>query len=143
MEQVIGFNGGVSSTSKGEDMSKKKNVTLRISPEEIEKRLHQLGEELGLDDNVLFITTAERYMTQVRTMQKLQDIIDEEGALVEKEYVKGRGNVYVHPAITCYNSTATSANQTAITLVKIISHEGKEGAQDAGEEIMSFLTGKK
>ena len=40
--------------------------------------------------------------------------------MVTKEYVKGRGNVYTHPAISEYNKTATSANQTVATLIKII-----------------------
>lgn len=40
--------------------------------------------------------------------------------MVTKEYVKGRGNVYTHPAIGEYNKTATSANQTVATLIKII-----------------------
>ena len=51
---------------------------------------------------------------------ELEQKIKEDGMLVTKEYVKGRGNVYTHPAINEYNKTATASNQTVATLIKII-----------------------
>ena len=53
-------------------------------------------------------------------LNKLEEEIGESGVLVTKQYVKGRENVYTHPAVTDYNRTATSANQTVQTLLKII-----------------------
>ena len=67
--------------------------------------------------------------------------IKEQGSLVTKEYVKGRENIYTHPAIGEYNKTATAANQTVTTLVKIIK-ELRDNESDAGSEILSFLRGE-
>ena len=56
-------------------------------------------------------------------MQILNDLerhIKEEGSTVTKEYVKGRGNIYVNPSIVSYNKTAVSANQTVATLINIL-----------------------
>ena len=64
--------------------------------------------------------TFKRYQVQINILNELEKKINEDGTLVTKEYVKGRGNVYTHPAIGEYNKTATSANQTVATLIKII-----------------------
>lgn len=74
----------------------------------------------GLEDNVLFKTTYERYCTQVDIMESLKASIEEDGPLVTKEYVKGRGNLYVNPAITEYNRTASAANITVNALLNIL-----------------------
>ena len=66
--------------------------------------------------------------------------IKEDGTLVTKEYVKGRGNVYTHPAIAEYNKTATASNQTVATLMKIIKtlrNEDDDGESD--DELLSAL----
>lgn len=91
------------------------------------------AEEKGLNENYFFKTTFERYQTQLHIMSELKDSIDIEGPLVEKEYVKGRPNISINPAITEYNKTATAANQTVSTLIKILSSFGSasEGSQPA------------
>ena len=40
--------------------------------------------------------------------------------MIAKEYVKGRENLYTHPAIKEYNSTTNAANRTVSTLIDII-----------------------
>ena len=40
--------------------------------------------------------------------------------LVKKEYVKGRANLYINPAINAYNSTAGAADKTAQLLIRYI-----------------------
>jgi hypothetical protein len=67
-----------------------------------------------------FVTTFKRYQVQMKILADLEKTIAEDGMTVTKEYVKGRRNVYTNPAISEYNRTATAANQTVVTLMKII-----------------------
>lgn len=51
--------------------------------------------------------------------------------IVTKEYVKGRENRYVNPAVAEYNKTMKTFNDTVATIMKII--DGFK-ADDGGEE---------
>ena len=93
-----------------------KKLNLQEQAEEILKK----AEKKGVQTNFFFATTFERYLTQIKIMQDLKNEINEIGVTVKKEYVKGRTNVYTNPAITEYNKTATAANGTASTLLKIV-----------------------
>ena len=70
----------------------------------------------------------------------LEKAIKEQGSLVTKEYVKGRANVYTHPAIGEYNKTSTAANQTVVTLMKIITTL-RDKDDEGADELLSFITG--
>lgn len=78
------------------------------------------AEERGTTSNFFFLTTFKRYQVQMSILTQLEKQISEEGTMVSKEYVKGRKNLYVNPAITEYNKTATATNNTVATLLKII-----------------------
>ena len=78
------------------------------------------AENKGVSTNFFFTTTFKRYQVQMKILTELEKQIDEEGPVVEKEYVKGRKNIYTTPAITEYNRTATAANGTVVTLIKIV-----------------------
>ena len=97
------------------------------------KEVLRIAQEHGAEQNFFFITTFERYQVQLGILEDLEKQIEEDGALVTKEYVKGRQNVYTHPAITEYNKTSTSANQTVATLIKIIKSL-RNGENEDGEE---------
>lgn len=56
----------------------------------------------------------------MKILRDLEKVIKAEGVVVEKEYVKGRKNIYTNPAITEYNKTATAANGTVSTLINIV-----------------------
>ena len=89
----------------------------------LEKQAEEIlrqARKTGLKSNFFFSTTFARYMQQLKMLRELQGAIDEHGPLVQKEYVKGRKNVYTNPAITEYNRTATAANGTVVTLIKIV-----------------------
>ena len=106
----------------------KKAKTLSEQADEILKQ----AEAKGLLNNFFFKTTFQRYTVQMKIMNDLQKCIDADGATVEKEYVKGRKNIYTNPAITEYNKTATAANGTVATLINIIkafSDEGEQGSK--------------
>jgi len=76
--------------------------------------------EKGIEHTFMFTTTFQRYVELISHMAELQKSIKEQGCLVTKEYVKGRQNIYVHPAINAYNATAAQANNTANILMRFI-----------------------
>jgi hypothetical protein len=115
----------------------KKKLTLNEQANEI----LAIAEKHGVEQNFFFLTTFKRYQVQINILNDLERQIKEQGSLVTKEYVKGRENIYTHPAISEYNKTATAANQTVTTLVKIIK-ELRDNESDAGSEILSFLRGE-
>ena len=115
----------------------KKKLTLNEQANEI----LAIAEKHGVEQNFFFLTTFKRYQVQINILNDLERQIKEQGSLVKTEYVKGRENIYTHPAIGEYNKTATAANQTVMTLVKIIK-ELRDNESDAGSEILSFLRGE-
>ena len=74
----------------------------------------------GVEQNFLFITTFKRYQVQLRLLGEIEKELADGGITVTKEYVKGRTNVYSHPAVGAYSKMSDSANRTAATLMKII-----------------------
>ena len=118
-------------------MSKDKKMTLNEQAQEILR----IAEEHGVEQNFFFLTTFKRYQVQINILNDLEKQIKEQGSLVTKEYVKGRQNIYTHPAIGEYNKTSTAANQTVTTLMKIITTLRKD--DDGGDELLEFLGMKK
>lgn len=110
---------------KGMTLTEQANEILRIA------------EQHGVEQNFFFITTFKRYQVQINILNDLEKRIKEDGSLVTKEYVKGRQNVYTHPAIGEYNKTSTAANQTVSTLMKIITTLRKD--EEDTDELMAFL----
>lgn len=93
--------------------------------EQAEKVLAE-AESRGVSSNYFFATTFKRYQVQMHMLAELEKAIDEHGATVTKEYVKGRQNLVANPAITEYNKTATAANGTVSTLINIVKAIPKE-----------------
>ena len=106
-----------------------KKLTLN---EQAEKIL-EIAENSGVQANFFFVTTFKRYKVQINILTELEAQIKKDGVLVTKQYVKGRENVYSHPAISDYNRTTDSANKTVTTLMKIIRTLGKN-TEDGSEE---------
>ena len=112
----------------------------KLSLQEQAKEVLRIAQEHGVEQNFFFITTFKRYQVQINILTELEKKIQQDGALVTKEYVKGRENVYTHPAISEYNKTCTSANQTVATLIKIIkSLRDNEGENDGEDELLKAL----
>lgn len=110
----------------------------------------RIASEHGVEQNFFFLTTFKRYQVQIHILNDLEATIKAEGNTVTKEYVKGRKNVYTHPAIGEYNKTSTAANQTVTTLMKIITTMRKDdeaaggnGEGEAGDALLAFLMGHK
>lgn len=115
----------------------KKSLTLNEQAQEIMK----IAEASGVQTNFFFITTFKRYQVQINILNELEKKIKEDGALVTKEYVKGRGNVYTHPAIQEYNRTTDSANKTVSTLIKIIKGFKGEDAENDIDPLLAIING--
>lgn len=115
----------------------KKALTLDQQAEMIEKQ----AEASGLQSNYFFVTTFDRYKTQIKILSELKARIEEDGALVTKEYVKGRGNLYTHPAISEYNRTTDSANKTVSTLIKIINGFKEDQKESDIDPLMAIING--
>lgn len=98
------------------------------------KQILKIAEQYGVEKNFLFITTFQRYTVQLKVLQDLEEAIEEHGSTVEKEYVKGRKNLYTNPAIKEYNNAVNSANKTVSTLMSIIKTNSEKYNDDNGEE---------
>lgn len=122
-------------------MANKKAAKKKLSLQEQADEILRIAEEYGVEQNFFFLTTFKRYQVQINILTSLEKKIKEDGALVTKEYVKGRENIYTHPAISEYNKTATAANQTVTTLMKIVTTLRDDAENNAGSEIVAFLRG--
>ena len=105
------------------------------------KQLLNLAKEAGVDENYFFVTTFERYQVQLDILAELKKSIEEEGTLVQKEYVKGRKNLYTNPAISDYNRTTDSANKTVATLIRIIKNFGNGIVQEESDPLLDIING--
>lgn len=101
----------------------------------------RLAEESGLQSNYFFVTTFERYEMQLLILEKLKVAIEDEGMLVEKEYVKGRKNIYTNPAVSDYNRTTDSANKTVATLLRILKNFDAEMSQEESDPLLDIING--
>lgn len=109
------------------DMPKTIKVDLNKQAQEILTR----AQEKGVEHSFLFVTTFQRYKEHITHLSELEKAIKESGTMVTKEYVKGRGNLYVNPAINAYNSTAGAADKTAQLLIRYIVSPLRD--EDSGE----------
>lgn len=92
-----------------------------------------------MEQNFFFLTTFKRYQVQLGILNDLEKTIKEEGILVTKEYVKGRKNVYSHPAVADFNKTTDSANKTVATLMKIITTLRDRNDEDIEDPLLNIL----
>lgn len=109
--------------------------------EEKEQAILRKAQENGLECDYLFSTTFDRYVRQLRTLVELDKVIAESGTLVTKEYVKGRGNIYIHPAVAQFDRTTDSANKTVATLLKIFKNFGVDSGEDEIDPLMDIING--
>lgn len=106
------------------------------------KEIMDAAEEKGVQSNFFFITTFQRYLTQISILQQLEEIIHkEEEVLVTKEYVKGRKNLYSNPAVNEYNKTTDSANKTIACLLKIVRSFSETEPSKSDDALMDAING--
>lgn len=112
---------------------------LQAQADEILRR----AQEAGLETNFFFITTFDRYMSQLKILEDLKATIDDNSSLIEQTYVKGRSNVVLNPAIRAFNSTTDSANKTVSTLIRIINGFEDKDAEAGEDPLLSIINGGK
>jgi hypothetical protein len=111
----------------------------KLTLQEQANRILEQAQEKGVQSNFFFVTTFKRYQVHMKILSDLEKAINEYGATVTKEYVKGRQNLVANPAITEYNKTATAANGTVSTLINIIKTLSNE--PDSMDALSEFLNG--
>lgn len=112
---------------------------------EIEKQEAEIldqARQAGVSENYLFATTFERYSTLIRMCASLKEEFEKADVVVSKEYVKGRENVVLHPALRAYNTTAATANKTAESLMKLINAFDIKDGQHGKSKLMRALNGE-
>lgn len=114
-----------------------KKQDLKMQADEILR----LAAESGLQSNYFFVTTFERYQTQLEILDSLRQTINDEGLMVTKEYVRGRKNLYESPAIQSFNRTTDSANKTVATLLRIIKSFEAESSHEETDPLMDIING--
>ena len=114
----------------------------KISLNEQAEEILQIAERYGVEQNFFFLTTFKRYQVQLKILNDLEKTIKQDGILVTKEYVKGRKNVYSHPAISDYNRTTDSANKTIVTLMKIITTLRDKQDDNETDPLLEILSGR-
>ena len=114
----------------------------QIELEEKGKMLLEEAEKFNFDDNYFFKNTLLNYQTQLKVIAQLKAEIEKGETLIEKEYVKGRKNICINPCITEYNKTVTAANNTALTLTKLLEiAKGKIEDDDSEDPLLKALDG--
>jgi hypothetical protein len=115
----------------------RKEKTLQEQAEEIMR----LAEESGVQTNFFFVTTFDRYLSQLAILEELKATIEDNESLVTQTYVKGRSNVVLNPAIRAFNSTTDSANKTVSTLMRIINGFESEDKSDDVDPLLKVING--
>ena len=113
----------------------------KMSLKDQAKEILRLAEESGLQSNYFFVTTFERYQVQLQILDDLKKAINENGMLVNKEYVKGRKNVYSNPAVSDFNRTTDSANKTVATLLRILKSFDVNESHEEIDPLMDIING--
>ena len=113
----------------------------KMSLNEQAQEILRIAEQHGVEQNFFFLTTFKRYQVQIQILNDLEKTIKEDGTLVTKEYVKGRKNVYSHPAIADYNRTTDSANKTVSTLMKVIISLRKDDVTEEDDPLLQIIAG--
>jgi len=120
----------------GADLTEKQIRTLKQRANKILERAREKGDEQAL----LFETIFQQYLETLDHRQKLRQSLVEDGVTVTKEYVKGRQNIYVHPALAAYATQGKLLLETAKTLMTLIRE--KIADEDDEDEFDLFLSGR-
>lgn len=95
----------------------KKNV------KDLAKGILEEAAKTGFDKDASFLTSYHLLQVQIEMLDSLEKSFREDGATITKEYVKGRENVYVHPAVDKYAKTSDSAFNKILKLKEMVKKE--------------------
>lgn len=103
--------------------------------------IKRIAEESGVQGNFFFLTTFDRYLQQIRILDKLEPEVRQGDVFVKKTYNNGKENDYINPAITEYNRTTDSANKTLSTLLKIIRTFAVKESTEENDPLLAMING--
>lgn len=89
------------------------------------RKLLAFGKIYGVDTEEDYKAAAKTYAEQAALIAVMRKQLAEDGMTVEKEYVKGRANVCVHPLVQEIPKHVDSANRTLSLINDIIVKRGK------------------
>lgn len=108
--------------------------------EEQEAEILRRASELSVENNYLFTTTFDQYVTLRKILEKLKAKMEEEGLVVEKTY-NGHTNPYNSPSLKGYQSVCESKNRTVATLLKIFRAFGEKKDGAGSDPLMDAING--
>lgn len=76
--------------------------------------------ENGLENDASFQTSFHLLEVQIEMLDALEKSFKSDGATITKEYVKGRENICIHPAVDKYTKTSDSAFNKIVKLKEMI-----------------------
>lgn len=84
------------------------------------QEIEDAAKAANCDTNFLYRTTLDRYVTQLDLLTNAQDDMNKNGLTVRKITPRGAEVEVANPAIQIYNQTASAANSTVSTLLRIV-----------------------
>ena len=97
------------------------------------KEIEDAAKAANCDTNFLYRSTLDRYVTQLDLLTQAQTDMNKNGLTVTKVTPKGAEMEIANPAIQIYNQTASAANSTVSTLLRVI-QQFKFMVANAGED---------
>ena len=97
---------------------------------ELAKGILEEAAECGLDRDSSFITSYHLLEVQIEMLDALEKSFKEEGATITKEYVKGRENICIHPAVDKYTKTSDSAFNKILKLKEMLEKHSSSNLDD-------------
>lgn len=90
---------------------------------ELAKGILEDAQKNGFENDASFLTSYHLLEVQVEMLDALEKSFREDGATTTKEYVKGRENIYVHPAVDKYTKTSDSAFNKILKLREMVKQD--------------------
>lgn len=82
--------------------------------------IEEAAKAAGCDTNFLYRTTLDRYLDQLDLLEKSQADIKANGMTIIQITPRGTEREVPNPAIQAYGQTASAANSTVSTLLRIV-----------------------
>lgn len=84
------------------------------------QEIEDAAKEANCDTNFFYRSTLDRYVTQLDLLTQAQTDMNERGLTIIKVTPRGAEVEAPNPAVQTYNQTASAANSTVSTLLKIV-----------------------
>lgn len=82
--------------------------------------IEQAAKAANCDTNFLYRSTLDRYVMQIDLLDQAQNDINERGLTIVKTTPRGAEIEVANPSIQVYNQTASAANSTVSTLLRVV-----------------------